>query len=211
VVQLNKNQLECSTLFVVALDKGEGRFALHGNSAVDGQESLACYLSPFDALVDVGLILPERRLQILEVANIVPEKLTGPGRGLVSFSVHMAWQARAGRVLLRPDGAPQAVMFTPHQSDSWKDAAFLAESIARLVDEVHERAGLFAWRETAQTFSAWGKIRLEALVQEAWAQALVMDADDAGPDFDQFALFDPEFRQWHFVPAHELTDDALAW
>lgn len=123
----------------------------------------------------------------------------------------MAWQARAGRVLLRQGGAPQAIMFAPHRSDSWHDAALLADSIARLVDEVHERAGLFAWKETAQTFADWGKIRLEALVQEAWAQAPVMEADGAIPDFDQFALFDPEFRQWHFVPAHELMSDALEW
>jgi hypothetical protein len=123
----------------------------------------------------------------------------------------MAWRAPAGRVLLRPDGVPQAVMFTPHQSDSRKDAALLATSIARLVDEVHERAGLFAWKETAQTFSAWKQIRLAALVQEAWAQVPVMEVDDVASDFDQLAVFDPEFRQWHFVPARELMDDALAW
>jgi hypothetical protein len=123
----------------------------------------------------------------------------------------MAWRARAERVLLRPDGVPQAVMFTPHRSDSWKDATLLANSIARLVDEVHERAGLFAWKETVKTFPSWSEIRLAALVQEAWAQAPVMEVDDAAPDFDQFALFDPEFGQWHFVPALELMDDALAW
>jgi hypothetical protein len=123
----------------------------------------------------------------------------------------MAWRARAGRVLLRPDGAPQAVMFAPSRSDSWEDTALLTGSIARLVDEVHERAGLFAWKETVKTFHAWAGIRLAVLVQEAWAQAPVMEVDDAAPDFDQFALFDPEFRQWHFVPALELMDDALAW
>jgi hypothetical protein len=52
--------LEVSTLFVVALDKGEGKLALHGDSAVSGQQALTCYLSPFDALVDVGLTFIER-------------------------------------------------------------------------------------------------------------------------------------------------------
>jgi hypothetical protein len=101
------------------------------------------------------------------------------------FSVHVAWRVRAGRVLLWPDGAPQAVMFAPPRSDLWKDAALLTCSIARFVDEVHERAGLFAWKEPVKTFGSWAEMRLAALVEEIWAQATVMEVDDAAPDFDQ--------------------------
>jgi hypothetical protein len=54
------------------------------------------------------------------------------------------------------------------------------------------------------TFSDWSERDLRALAHQAWRDAPTMEADDAKPGFDQFALFAPEFRQWHFVPAIEI-------
>ena len=41
-----------------------------------------------------------------------------------------------------------------------------------------------------------------------WRDAPTMQADGARPGFDQFALYDPEFRQWHFVQADEIVRPA---
>lgn len=80
----------------------------------------------------------------------------------------------------------------------------LPGELLRLVDEIHEQAGLFAWKETANTFRHWSERDLWALAQQAWRDAPTMEADGAKPGFDQFALYDPEFRQWHFVQADEV-------
>jgi hypothetical protein len=66
------------------------------------------------------------------------------------------------------------------------------------VDRIHQAAGLFAWQETfAQTVSRDGK-ELWPILQHAVRPMPIASAVDAEPD--QYALFDPECCQWHFVP-----------
>jgi hypothetical protein len=122
--------------------------------------------------------------------------------------VHVAWRACSGKLLIRPDGMPDAVLSTSPELESGDTVRELPGGLLRLVDEIHEQAGLFAWKETAHTFSDWSERDLRALAHQAWRDAPTTEADSAKPGFDQFALYDPEFRQWHFVQADEVIAPA---
>lgn len=64
---------------------------------------------------------------------------------------------------------------------------------------LREMAGLYAWQETdAEIRRAWTEGRMTALAQRAVEMVEVTDGEDI--DFNQLAVFDPEFEQWHFVP-----------
>ncbi|WP_233271780.1 hypothetical protein [Paraburkholderia acidiphila] len=93
--------------------------------------------------------------------------------------------------------------------ESRKTVRELPAPISFLIERIRERAGLFAWRETVQTFSAWDRHSLEALAGQAWRHTPVVEIDGADPDFDQFAVYDPEFRQWHVVSANQVMNDCM--
>jgi len=64
--------------------------------------------------------------------------------------------------------------------------------------EMYLKAGLFAWRETLQEVARWDGQLLRETVEVALGTMPAGGRMDPGPE--QSALFDPEFKQWHFVP-----------
>ena len=66
------------------------------------------------------------------------------------------------------------------------------------LDRVHEQAGLFAWRETVRDVARWDADKLRDTARFALKTMPTGVRTEAGPE--QYALFDPEFRQCHFVP-----------
>ncbi|MFL9935394.1 hypothetical protein P0D88_41355 [Paraburkholderia sp. RL18-103-BIB-C] len=195
--------------YVIMFEKDDGERRYHGSELLDGQVALRCYPSPFDALLDIsrnpaGVVGREQSIVIHPVDALRPEAGETPGYRPVIACVHVAWRACSGKLLIRPDGMPDAVLSTSSELESGDTVRELPGRLLRLVDEIHEQAGLFAWKETVNTFSDWSERDLRALAHQAWRDAPTMEADDAKPGFDQFALFAPEFRQWHFVPAIEI-------
>jgi hypothetical protein len=71
-----------------------------------------------------------------------------------------------------------------------------------MIDELHERAGLFAWRETHQAINEWDEARLCELAELALHTSPLKVVADTS-NCDEVGLFDPEFGQWHFVPRPE--------
>jgi hypothetical protein len=61
-----------------------------------------------------------------------------------------------------------------------------------------ERAGLYAWQETANNVSVWPELHQQAIAEHAIDSIELTRADPTVRG--QLALFDPEFQQWHFVP-----------
>ena len=194
-----------NAIYVVAMAEHEKTVTLHGNVDVSGERRLSCYLSPFDALLDV-MRCERGSIQVLQVTDLTPDALTGRASERASIFLHAAWRARDGRILVRPDGAPDTVAFGIPRPQSWDEMAAPFEATVRLMDAVHEQAGLFAWREPLQAFFTSDANALQAMAQRAWREVPVMQVDHADPDFDQFAVFDPEFQQWHFVPVLEVFD-----
>ncbi|MFC0401514.1 hypothetical protein [Paraburkholderia rhizosphaerae] len=70
------------------------------------------------------------------------------------------------------------------------------------LDEIHERAGLFAWREAHRDVTKWSSRRVNEVVTRAVASMTVTVGDISLSE--EIALFDPEFEQWHIVPFADL-------
>jgi len=213
MVELIKKQVEGFALFVLGLGDGERAYTFRGKSVVGGGEVLPCYLTPFDALIDFSgaplATRANRKIQVLEVAEVAPDALTGLGKGPVGYGVHTAWRAHAGLVLVGLDAVPHPFMFGLPPPQGWQDMTVLPASLARLAEVVHERAGLFAWRESAR-FDTCTPERLLTTMSEVWERVPVTVVDEPDPDFDQLAPFDPEAAQWHFVPALGVLEEALS-
>ncbi|KVC81357.1 hypothetical protein WI75_08375 [Burkholderia ubonensis] len=71
-----------------------------------------------------------------------------------------------------------------------------------VLERLHERAGLFAWRDTLQIVDRW----VASPAQEASALRRAVAALDAVEPIivpvdaaEQLALYDPEGAHWHFV------------
>jgi hypothetical protein len=176
--------------YVIMFEKRDGERRYHGSELADGQVGLRCYPSPFDALLDisrnpVGVVGRDQSIVIHPVDALRPEAGDTSRDRPVIACVHVAWRACSGRLLIRPDGMPDAVLSTSSELESGGTV-----------------------RETANTFSDWSECDLRALAYHAWRDAPTMQADGARPGFDQFALYDPEFRQWHFVQADEIVRPA---
>ncbi|MBB5408625.1 hypothetical protein HDG34_002562 [Paraburkholderia sp. HC6.4b] len=199
---------------MIMFEKDDGTRTYHGSSMYDGKAALRYYMTPFDALIDVSrnpaaFVEPGESARVYPVDALRPGTVTTPGNQPMVACVHLAWRARSGRVLIRPDGSPDAVLSTTPELESGNTVLELPAVLARVVDEVHERAGLYAWRETARTFDTWRGYELRALAEQAWQSVPVMDSDGPEPDFDQFAVYDPEARQWHFVSALDVMAHCL--
>lgn len=71
------------------------------------------------------------------------------------------------------------------------------------LNQLHERAGLFAWCDTLQIVHQWfaepaaAEPALQRSVTALEAIESIVVPVDRG---EQVALFDPESGQWHFVP-----------
>jgi hypothetical protein len=199
--------------YVIMFEKDDGERSYHGSEALGGRVAVRCYPSPFDALLDIsrnpaGVVEPGQSISIQPLSALRPEAGKGPGYRSAIARVHVAWRASSGKLLIRPDGMPDAVLSSSPELESGDTVRELPGGLLRLIDEIHEQAGLFAWKETANTFSDWSERDLRVLAHQAWRDAPTMETARAKPGFDQFALYDPEFRQWHFVQADEVIASA---
>jgi hypothetical protein len=83
----------------------------------------------------------------------------------------------------------------------WADEPAFFEVLPQtldIFDQLYEAAGLFAWRETYLVLQGWDGMRLREMARQAIE---AIPAVGGGPDdCTGFALFDPEFMQWHLVP-----------
>jgi hypothetical protein len=70
------------------------------------------------------------------------------------------------------------------------------------IDDLHERAGLFAWRETYRNVATWSPRRRAEVVTRALASMKVTEGDVSL--CVEAALFDAEFGQWHIVRCADL-------
>jgi hypothetical protein len=180
---------------------GELRVATESD---DDGRAILCFLSPLDALIEAA-----RFSQLGQAYHVMPAAQLdcglfqdADGRGLLAC-VHLGWPTHHGRILTRPGGAFGRYARTVHiwaNDPPWfeVDPATLAA-----LDDLHERAGLFAWRETHRAIREWDWARLHEAAGLAIHTAPVMIVDGAST-CDGVGLFDPEFGQWHIVAPPEV-------
>lgn len=207
------------------LDHGQAVFVLTTPTPVDISSVLAdrsrfgpairCFLSPFDALLEMVFL----RRQNSDAVEAVLQSSRVPAGIFFSnrfrqrpLTVHVAWLAHENRLVVQQNGRP--IRTARDQAAQWRigprrdaEMAIEAETWA-VLDRLHERAGLFAWRETLQTTRRW--LASPAVEESALRRAItaleavdliVLPAGKAG----QFALYDPEAGCWHFVPRDTIT------
>jgi|GEM_PF-3173093 len=160
------------------------------------------FASPADAGLECVSFPPE----VCGGMAVTPASIIAPQKN-VSLCLHIAWCAYAGRLALNDRGMFMPVTLPIMYDTSCGGEVSLRvrpdERGLRLVEMLHELAGLYAWRETARAFPTWSAARQIQAVQRG------MDAlkDGIQREFkacDQLAIFDPEFMQWHFISAAAL-------
>lgn len=185
--------------WVVVADDPNGGYLIRGQK-YRGSKILRCFLSPFDALIKAHLSRgPTQTCRVLPATNLDPRLFRTGWLGGAMACVHLAWLAYQGGIRLRPDGKPASAAIVIRQWTLRRSNRFdIGRSVFSEIDRLHQAAGLFAWQETfAQTASRDAKV-LWPILQHAVRSMPIASAVDAEPD--QYALFDPEFCQWHFVP-----------
>jgi hypothetical protein len=180
---------------------GELRVATESD---DERRAILCFLSPLNALVEAARFSQlGRAYHVMPAAQLDGELFQdADGRGLLAC-VHLGWPTQDGRILLRSGGAFGRYARTVHV---WaNDPAWFEVDPATLaaLDDLHERAGLFAWRETYHAIRKWDWARLYETAGLAIHTAPVTTVDDASIS-DGVGLFDPEFGQWHVVAPPEV-------
>jgi hypothetical protein len=109
---------------------------------------------------------------------------------------------QGGRILLRPGGAFGRYTRTVHVWANDPPSFEVDPATLAALDDLHERAGLLAWRDTHHAIREWDWARLYEAAELALRSAPITTVNDASTS-DGVGLFDPEFGQWHFVAASE--------
>lgn len=116
------------------------------------------------------------------------------------------WPVHDRRIILQSDLSLASItkpvrLHVPHGAEL--PASFEVDEAAfKWLDDIHERAGLYAWRETVRAVGSWEAPRVASAAQRALGtiEVTVCDASLC----DELALFDPESERWHFVPAADF-------
>lgn len=172
--------------------------------------AVRCFLSPFDALLEMLFL---RRKDPDAVKAVVRSSRLPTGIFYSSrfrqrpLALHLAWLAHEHRLVAYRDG--QLIRVARDQAGQWRARRWSRGKLGiesetwAVLDQLHECAGLFAWRDTLQIVHQWfaTPATAEGALQRTLAaldaiEPIVVPADHA----EQLALYDPEAGRWHFVP-----------
>ncbi|CAB3762935.1 hypothetical protein [Paraburkholderia humisilvae] len=187
--------------YVLVRPGENGGYQVCGDGREDGA-SVGCYLSPLHALIEAEYnALTGRQYDVAHAGWIDPQVFrTADGKGLTA-DLRLGWPVRDGKILLRQDGglASFARRMVHSTNTSTPPPYFeIDQEALDYIDSLHERAGLFAWREAYRNVTKWSSRRVTDVVTRAVASMKVTEGDISR--CVEAALFDPEFEQWHIVP-----------
>ncbi|WP_157766743.1 hypothetical protein, partial [Caballeronia sordidicola] len=184
--------------YVLLFKDRQGDWCIDALRSEQGR-AITCFLSPFDAMIEAAQLARSGQSCRVMPASDVEKNLfcDADERGLLADIV-MGWTACNKQIITRPGGAfgrSATVMhhWAVYPSQFEVDEFILAEYVG-----YRERAGLFAWQETAAGFLRWPDERRYELAERALASTELTHG--TAQDCDEIALYDPEFEQWHFVP-----------
>jgi hypothetical protein len=204
--QGNESPYFSNTAAYVLTRPGEdGKLLVAGDGTQEGP-AVACHLSPVHALIEAGHWMLRGQQFGITHAGLIDRKVfrTADGSGLIA-DMRLAWPVLGGRIVLRPDGglATFSRVMVHRTFTSGPPSFFEVDELAlEQIGSLHERAGLFAWRETNRDVLTWDAGRLARMAMRAVGTMETTEGDVS--QCQEAALFDPEFGQWHFVPLDGL-------
>ncbi|MBB5409320.1 hypothetical protein HDG34_003261 [Paraburkholderia sp. HC6.4b] len=194
-------------LLALARDVAGGQYDVSCEAGEDGP-SVACYTNPVTAVIDATQYARARE------PGYAPRLAGSLERALfyradcrcLMTDVRIGWPVLNRRIILRTDRTLSSVsrhIRVPVLHGEAPDSFELDEAGLQWLDDIHERAGLFAWRETARAVASWPPDRVAQAANRALRSIEVTVCDPAL--CDEVALFDPETGQWHFVPSRDFV------
>jgi len=165
------------------------------------QLSMVVYLSPFDACLDAAWCgMAAGQYQVIPASGFEPQALASSGAGPLHYCLHLAWGARDGALVVRPQGALVRLSLA-REAVIWPgiEAVQLVVGPAELASylRLRESAGLFAHAESHAAILACSDRQRGAHASRAIAR--IPATVEAGEGINQIALYDVEAAQWHFV------------
>lgn len=196
-------------VYVICSVKDDGRRDWCAEPFESGY-ALVCFLSRVEATIESSRLgLRHRRLyRIVPASELSAEEFRirdehGKVSNQPGFAAvfHMGWAACDNRILKRRGVRYGGFRRCSRSAYLAADDPAMFEVSAEILstyNDFRERAGLFAWQETEEQFRRWDMFRLYRNMQGAiWSLDLAYDPSSKA---EQLAMYDPECRQWHFVP-----------
>uniref|UniRef100_UPI003BEEC6AD hypothetical protein n=1 Tax=Burkholderia arboris TaxID=488730 RepID=UPI003BEEC6AD len=182
--------------------------------------AIRCFLSPFDAVLELLLLRrhQDQAVGAVRRSNFLSRDFfySHPFRQR-PLTIHVAWLAHERRLVSHPDG--YLIRVTRDQPARWRvqphaeDKMMIDAGTWTILDRLHERAGLFAWRETLHGVREWlaTPASTEHVTRCAFAAADAIESISVPEDeATQLALYDPEAGCWHFVPREAIVHKSPA-
>lgn len=189
--------------YVLAEPDGDG-FQVAASRTKAGP-AVSCFLSPLHALIDTMYWAGKgRRYEVRHAALIDPNTFVNADGTALIAELRIGWPSLDGKIVLESNGntATCAKLMIHSTSGGLPPFFELDPETLGQVESLHERAGMYAWRDVYQDMLEWDNARLQWAAKRAVETMKLSMADRM--QCTQAALFDPEFGQWHFVPFADL-------
>jgi hypothetical protein len=160
---------------------------------VDGKSAVRCFLSFSDAVLFAGASRATAGLVVApaKAAQFGIEAFRSDDEYLAIL--HVGWAAHQGRLLVSQDGVFVTVGLPLRQSASSPAPSFeVDDRTLAMVGGLYEYVGMFAWREMLEAHEDETVFR-RALDGIAIAQSGTVEQD-------QYAFFNSDSGEWHFLP-----------
>ncbi|MQR00970.1 hypothetical protein [Glaciimonas soli] len=179
--------------------------------AMEDGSVISAYLSPIHALIDAAFSAkpPTTFYKHVPIQLFNPQEFITDFNGQLRFLFHCGYTAYDGKIIVRKNGHlggfGSLQIEEIHANDINNIEFKIDKDIPAAMKRVYEHAGLFAYNETIENSSRWTEQECQKEVYAAVER--IGETVDAGFQYNQIAIYDPEFRQWHFVPLEIYTKD----
>jgi hypothetical protein len=191
--------------FVLA-EPDESNNLLIAASRTAAGPAVSCFLSPIHAIVEARhWISRGKRYEVHHAGTITPDTFVNADRTALMAQLRLGWPALDdGKIVPELNGnTATCAKLMIHSVRSGLPPVFeLDPETLEQVDRLHERVGMYAWREVYRNMREWDKARMDWAATRAVKTMEITTADEM--QCTKVALFDPEFGQWHYVPLADL-------
>ena len=129
------------------------------------------YLSLLNAMIEAmyWVVAQRKRYEVQQAGLVPPNVFVNSDRTALVAELRLGWPALDGKIVLESDGNTAAYAALMIHSTSFGLPAFfeLDPETLGLIDQLHERAGMFAWRDTYCDMLGWDDAHMEWAVARA--------------------------------------------
>lgn len=160
---------------------------------VDGKSAVRCFLSYTHAVLAAGIARATEGLVVApaKAAQFGIEAFRSGDEYLANL--HVGWVAHQGRLLVSQDGVFATVGMPLRQPANSPALSFEVDDwTLAMVSGLYEHVGMFAWRETLNVHEDKTVFQraLDGLEIARWGTV----------EQDQYAFFNSDSGEWHFLP-----------